>query len=347
MIVTRTLQRPEPFSEITYREHLRIGAVAREHVGFCKTAVIDPCKEGFRLRTGYSDENRPPKLKEVEVPIGDITFEVSVKPTTKRPTYAKLLDTYGNFLLVLEEQYHRGIRRDGIVTIAGTPHITVDEVVEEYQRRAVQILRRGIEVTIGIPDNVQREVPNTFVVPLIDYTSLPPDTGRIYVDALDFHAAVSKNPVKAFKDAVIARGREQTLPDQTRLYFVQLDREGLCLQLEVVPKKSTKYKDALNGLFGEKGAKGLLKSTGVVTVAHKRLDSVGLIRLDAKDKGKREERYGKLGVIDKGDRRFVSLPGLRGLLDELVAENTTVELARATPEIYLADPEAYLKTLGA
>ena len=49
-------------------------------------------------RTGYSDDNRPTEVVEREIPVGEKTFRIQTKPTTKTPAYSEIIDDFGNFL---------------------------------------------------------------------------------------------------------------------------------------------------------------------------------------------------------------------------------------------------------
>ena len=227
-------------------------------LGRVKSRVESRIKHKFEpplyAKTGYSNDNRPTEAVEREIPVGEKTFRIKVRPTTKTPSYSGIIEGFGNFLDFLKEQreveeaYRRGVR-----TFDGEPFVDLDVLEGKLERDLKEILegKEGVEHTNqGIlgPDGQliktgEGEAPRILVISFdIDYGELTPGNANVYWDALNFlarwneRASVFKEEVK--EDSLRVLGGKPEKPRAVRYPF-----DGVAFYHQLEPRTRTSYAD--------------------------------------------------------------------------------------------------------
>jgi hypothetical protein len=145
---------------------------------FLKSEVIDPIKEALKRKTGYSDYNLPKeRVIEQDFKIGKSVFTVKTILEDKRPSYGSIFSDLLDYLYFAEERVRFGIKSDDVIVLKENPYIRLDILVKIFTKKKDMITLTGIkqEINYKIPD----EVPQQIIVPVLDYSKLPPEAEKL------------------------------------------------------------------------------------------------------------------------------------------------------------------------
>ena len=275
-------------------------------IPFLKREVIEPVESAVKEQTGWNDDNIPDREHEQEIKIGSTVFQVTTKPTTKRPGYKEVYEHTLQFLDTLTQQHRDGIERKGVVTRDDQLYVGVDHLLDAVNRYKNQVLRRGVSQGIDVE---LKKAEDKISVPIMDYGQLPRQAGEMYQHAKPFHTQADQRAVKALEAAL----KEDTgfnqgkVPSDPQHSWKQLGE--YLFHLISSPTTNIKYGKIVNGLIKETKKQG--KTTG---------ELVSLDRGWALPEGVQYDTYSHAG------KTFVGIASLEGRIGDLVNNHSTPDV---------------------
>lgn len=218
--------------------------------------IIKKFEEGLFGKLGYSDYDRPNEKKEDEIQIGNITFNVTTIPTTKRPSYKEVVEEFERYLNFLNEDKQQKITRKGVRTINQTSYIILDDL-ENKINKSLEEIREGREgITQSVSDikgnsETLKLTPETiFIVFNWNYNALTEHNSRIYVCAKNIikegNDRVGKFDRLLLEDSLKMLGCEG---NPKELVVLSYPYENVTLTHHIQPISTPKYKDVIEGLI--------------------------------------------------------------------------------------------------
>lgn len=278
---------------------LKIGSIS-----FLEDEIIKPFERGLKASTGFSDEKRPKDVKIKNVTLDGIVFNITTRPTTKRPSYQDVYNNLVTYLGFIEQEYNEGKRKEGVLTIDSTQYISANLILEKLNDWKDEILKEGIEQKIEIakiPEELEEDIEG-MTVSLINYGELTPANARTYIRALNFKADGTEI-VKGFEEQLKAQTgfSKKNIPEETADSWVQTG--NYLFRVQSVPYDSTSYGKIINKLA--KVDEKLQKSGDLVLIANGFEDI--------------SRRY---GVKVRDGRQYIPLDRLNNIITELTEKNT-------------------------
>ncbi len=294
--------------------------------------VIGAFEQTIKSKNGYSDEARPPSPVTRAVGFGDIEFLVTTSPTTKRPSYEKVVSAFEAHLSALAELYEVNRLGQGYRTLKNRStdeseqYVLLRLVADYLINQLSQNLegKEGVKHDIALerPENLKTELPDTLlIVNRRDYSTPVQLNANTYVLARNL-TVHNDSVAKAFKDAVLddtlaILGGKPKFP--TALVY-PFDRAVFIHQVE--PRENISYAAIFGGFIKEAPERLSTKS---------RVGDFGLLKLiseGAQDTliDKRLVNDGFLKEYDmqvRDGEPFVRLAGLRNRLGHHKIQNTT------------------------
>jgi hypothetical protein len=246
---------PKDLSEITEDNFLKYLAWGKTVKNINKH-IIEPFKAAVYAKTGYSDENRPDKKVKDKVNVSEgIDFLVDTKPTTKRPSYKKVNEEFGNYVHFLAEQYGMDIRRKDIRTIDGEPYVKIDDLLAKINSELAESRegREGIEqsMTPAKPGELSGRIPESVTIAFgRDYSDLTENNARTYADVTNF-LTTGNNRMNAFKKKILEDSLETLGGDPEEPTALSYEFENLDFVHQLEPRKSPKHKDVVYAFIKE------------------------------------------------------------------------------------------------
>ncbi|MCF7865864.1 hypothetical protein K9L67_04290 [Candidatus Woesearchaeota archaeon] len=282
--------------------------------------IINTFKDALKKESKHSDENRPNfEQKEIIKISNNYSFQITTKPTMKKPAYANVLDEFQNYVNFLLEQYENNILRKDIMTIDNEPYVSIEDVKNKLEEEIENSMngKEGISQSIKLinPIEYNENIKETITVSFTrDYSKLSESNNLAFLDSELFLNEGKKrtNDFKEllFEDAMKILGDAPTEAIQVEYPF---SKTTFIYQLE--PRTTVKYKQVLDALSAENE---LPKNITVKT----KISDFKKIELYFSDlKSKLIEK----GIIDddfkntyspskRGDRIFIRLNGLKDSL---------------------------------
>lgn len=297
--------------------------------------VRNAFEQTIKAKTGYSDETRPPAPVTGTVSFGDIEFLVTTSPTTKRPSYEKVIAAFEAHLRALAELYGVDRLGQGYRTLKNRStdeseqYVLLRLIVDYLNDQLSQSLegKEGVKHDIELerPETLKTEVPDTLqIVNRRDYSTPVQLNANTYVLARNL-TVHNDSVTKAFKDVVL----DDTLailngePEFPTALVYPFDRAVFIHQVE--PRENTSYANIFDG-FVKKAPKTLRTNSRVGD-----FELLGLISEGARDtligKGLVDDSFlGEYDMQVRDGEPFVRLTGLRNRLGHHKNQNTTTSI---------------------
>ncbi|MEM4259996.1 MAG: hypothetical protein QXG00_02065 [Candidatus Woesearchaeota archaeon] len=130
-----------------------------------RTFIKSEFEESLINDTGFCDDKIPEEEIKTFKTLGEITFTIKIKPTTKRPEYKEVFEDLINFLSFNIRDYDKGILKKGIITIENEPYILIDTVIEQIssQKDIISSGRLGLSKSITYITSREIIAPTSFV----------------------------------------------------------------------------------------------------------------------------------------------------------------------------------------
>jgi hypothetical protein len=287
--------------------------------------LITPFKDVLCDATGYTDSNRPATETSSIVPVGqDITYKVTTKPTTKRPSYSKVNASFRGYLDVLIDQYTREIRRKDIMTIDGQPYVAVDDVLEHIDGELQAHLegKEGIEqhVELANPSVLVAETPQSVVIVVgRDYSALTDFNARTYEGANKF-LKEGNAQAKRFKEDLLKDSLFTISGEVTEVVALAYPFDGISFIHQIEPRKLPQHKDILYALIKEKPSRITTRSNiGDLTKAKMFAEDGGRELLESK--GLLDQEFiSSYSPAVRSDQAYVRLLGLVDMFSRYMKE---------------------------
>lgn len=151
--------------------------------------IVEPFQGSLYTLTGFDDYSPPDEDVEFPVNIGDFSFVVKVKPTTKTPAYSVVYNELLGMLKKYLEDYETDKRVEDIVKIENEPYISIGLVLERINNYSRKVMRGKEGVSRIVQIVTELEIPEMLsIVYGRYYSELNEDNARDYI--------LSKNIIK-------------------------------------------------------------------------------------------------------------------------------------------------------
>ncbi len=187
--------------------------------------------------------------------INDIHFEISLKKTTKRPSYKSAIENFKKEIEMLKTQYDRGMARKGYKTIDGELFLEMGYVVGvlkesiEKSKKGKEGFERKFELIS--PENLKKFVPRKVTIVFgQDYSVQTESNARIFVESNNFlhmydeYAEEFKKKVR--DDSFDILGREISKAAAVLYSF-----DNYRFQHIIIPRYLIKYQKVIESLTKE------------------------------------------------------------------------------------------------
>ncbi len=306
------VEKPQPFTGLNKESVDSYFRALQGGMAFLKNEVIKPFEAALKENTGFDNENRPAQETVTEKDLDGIVFTVTTKPTNKRPGYAEVFESLQRDLQVIEDEYAKGERKKGVLTIEDKAYLSVDFLVDKINGLQNEVKGAIVEQKISYDNDV--EIPAKIAVPIKNYGKLEAGNGRVYVMAKMLVKEIEDETVKPFEAAVKESTgyNKDNMPAETDPSYMQIDE---CLvKVMSVPKSTTSYGQILNALVKGKSAKGnVTKTTG------------DLIKIQ---EGAEDANTAAYEVKTRDGQKYISMEGLKRRISEIESENTSPSLTQ-------------------
>lgn len=293
-------------------------SIEKELLPFIEKRIIGRFESTLKEKTGFSDENRPAAAETVKFTLDNISFPVTIKPTTKRPSYKGMYIELSNYLKVLKQEQEKRLRREGILTIDGQAYVSVDLLIDY-----ITTLRNSLtEGTEGVSFSINYEIPDSLVElvekwkkleidPMHDYGTLRSGNGIVYVQMNKLKEAWSTEFIIPFDNNLYAMAgyNEGEVPSEKIEAKYQIGNYYFYVILE--PYSSTSYAEIIKGLIHS--TERITKKTGDLIKIQRNISDPELAIYNQKM---------------KDGKKYISLDGLIQRLSDLLKKNTTREVRK-------------------
>lgn len=292
---------PEKIGDLTKKEADLYFKTFLTTAPFLEQEVILPVKNALKRKTGYSDFKPPQEnVVENEFKIGETKFTVKTIVSDKRPSYSSLIASLYDYIYFAEEHAKLGIPGSNLLVKkdTGKNYLGADALVRIFADMKDRITDTGIKQEIHYDDSPH--TPDKIAVPIVDYSRLPPEAGKL-PEFEKFYNAIIERAINAFTNLIKRGIRDEGWKEIDNYLF------HVCK----IPSQSTEYAKIYDTLFFEvkeesrkKGYEGEL-----VLIASNRENVL---------------KKGILNTYDiiKKEKNFVSSNGLSKRLKQLREEYT-------------------------
>ncbi len=225
-----------------------------------KLYVLDEFGPAVKARTVYSDQNRPKEEVDTAVRVGTAVFRVTTKPTTKRPSYAYVVDDLENFLIGDMERYQEERLRSGFRTLRNSytgeqeHYLPLRAVIEriEVAGQAIMEGKYGISQSVRVvgPEELTVTPDKLWLMSERDYAALTEENARAYAlgsNLADVNGAAAKGfRAMLLDDTLHKLGGEPDHPVGIRYVFDQ----GVFIH-QVEPRRTVSYSAIVDGFIKE------------------------------------------------------------------------------------------------
>ncbi|MBI4149850.1 hypothetical protein HY488_00440 [Candidatus Woesearchaeota archaeon] len=282
-------------------------------VPFLQRRVINPIEEALKVLPGFTDEKRPdPSPNEYRHKMGDVTFTVTTKATTKTPSYQEVYDDLNNYLAFLRMEKEDGKQVPCVRTIEDRLYVQLNDVLVHIDAFTDKVIKEGISQSLGYvaPPRLEENL-NTLVVPLRNYRKLPPGSGAMYVQASLFAERAKELAIVPFERALKEESgySKLNIPAETEESYIQVGPHLFCVQS--IPSNNPDYKGIIDALVLPVPEKRSKKQPGELTLVHMGVDDQ---RVEIYIPRQREEEW------------YVSLLGLQQRIEQLTTLMTKREI---------------------
>lgn len=291
---------PEKISDLTKKEADLYFKTFLTTAPFLEQEVILPVKKALKRKTGYNDFKLPDKnVVEQDFSIGETKFVVKTIVSDKRPSYSALITSVYDYLYFTEEHARLGIHRDDL--------LVKKELKKNYVRADVLVdllsNLKNIITDTGIKQEIHYDpfpnIPDKICVPIVDYSKLPPEAGKL-PEFEKFYNEIVERTLKAFTNLLKKGVRGEGWKEIDKYLF------HICK----IPSQSTEYGKIYDTLFFKKTEKSGENNDGeLVLIANNQQNMLEKSVLTTYD-------------IIKKEKNFVSSKGLAKRLDRLREEYT-------------------------
>ncbi len=260
-----------------------------------------PVKNALKRKTGYSDF-KPPKENVVEqdFTIGETKFIVKTIISDKRPSYSALITSIYDYLYFAEEHAKLGTPRSDLLVKkdTGKNYLRADVLVRILTNMKDTITDTGIKQEIRYDDFPH--IPNKIAVPIVDYSRLPPEAGKL-PEFEKFYNEIVDRTIHSFTNLLRKGVRNEGWKEIDNYLF------HVCK----IPSQSTEYAKIYDSLFLRRNEESRKKCDEgeLVLIANNKEDALKKSILDTYD-------------IIKKEKNFVSSKGLSKRLRQLIEEYT-------------------------
>jgi len=254
--------------------------------------IKKPFEAGLTAKTGFDDQHRPSSETKttIEIPSSELIFSVTSKPTTKRPSYSEVNESFGAYVDFLAEQHSSDIRRKGVRTFDDGGYISIDDLQRKIQSDLGELLsgREGVSHSICFekPTSLASQTNNT--IPIVfnrNYRALTDFNGRAYVVAGNFIAEGDER-VNPFKERLLQDSLDTLEEQPNEPVVLAYAYEGITFNHQLEPRQTPKHKAVIDA-FTKKPPKRLTKKSTIGDFeklqlmqdqeAHAKLTGYGLI----------------------------------------------------------------------
>jgi hypothetical protein len=292
---------PEKISDITKNEADLYFKTFLTTAPFLEQEVILPVKNALKRKTGYSDF-KPPKenVTEQDFRIGETKFTVKTILSDKRPSYASLITSLYDYIYFAEEDARSGVKRDNLISKkdTGKTYLRADALVNIFTNMKDRITDTGIKQEIHYDDFPH--IPDKISVPIVDYSRLPPEAGRL-PEFEKFYNETIERTLKAFTNLLKKGVRNEGWKEIDNYLF------HVCK----IPSQSTEYAKIYDSLFLRRDEK-----------SRKKCDEGELVLIANNKEGALKKSILDTYDITKRGKNFVSSKGLSKRLRQLTEEYT-------------------------
>jgi hypothetical protein len=197
---TITLKACGEFSEINEKSFMNY-LKAEKQKYFLNDVVYSPFEEALKKKTGYSDSKIPEKVEKDDFSFGRYNFNVTNKPTTKRPNYSEVYYKLVDYLDELKSDAKEK-EIEGINLIDGVGYcISVNSVLKKIDKWLET--EKGIEQKIGF-EKIGYE--NKLVIPINLRYHIPNEkTAEVFVKTDAFISYLEEKVISPFKNSLKER----------------------------------------------------------------------------------------------------------------------------------------------
>ncbi len=305
--------------------------------------VTNQFKEGAFDTTPFTDENRPAEKTKTALKISDdIEFIIETTPKTKTPPYKGIYLDTGDYLKFMNDEYIRGSKPKGILTIEDEPYISALDIFSRIFEKVTEVTSKyeGISQSLKlVKPKTLGEAPNKMTIVYDrDYSNMSEDNAKTYLKALamkkegdeitgkGFKTKDEKGEeefVKGFKDILlyeslsVAGIKEEDVEKIYSILYPFYDSEVSFIH-QIEPRESTSFGTVINSLIKQPNSKkpnANIKAN--MNIGD--LPKIAIISLDGKDalmeKGLIDEKF----IQDYSPKIRNGIPYIRlnGLIDRL------------------------------
>lgn len=241
----------EDISEQSFRQYMNHQAERKE----LTSLVVSPFTKSIYDQIPYSDDNRPEDEVVKTIDISDkISFDVTVKPTFKRPAYARIIEDVENYLEQRELDYKQGKKVQGILTINDEPFILAEDVITKVVNLMSEYRegKEGVSRTIAVraPDDLINNVPDSLVVVFgQDYGKLTQQNAQAYLKAKSLIKESDAN-AREYKALMLEESLKQIGTDSVSSVSSILYAYGdVAFEHQLEPRATPRHKDVVEALI--------------------------------------------------------------------------------------------------
>jgi hypothetical protein len=208
--------------------------------------VIDPFQCSLKQCAGYGNGSVPDSEEEIPVNVGNYEFLLKATPATRRPGYKAVFQEMEQYLNTRMEEYKKGERPVGVLTIDNEPYIPSGDLLKRIRKARNRIISRDANVSIsGMPEPPSVQ---SMILPLgMDMAELCHGNAGRYLEALSLDQ-LYKEVVSSFEEDMIGLTglNNDSPPDQTEHLYRRLGSH--IFHVKSIPYESTNWGKALAGL---------------------------------------------------------------------------------------------------
>lgn len=254
-IITQKQYQPMPKLEDISEASFRSYANSKVQQNELRGMVIKPFRDAIYESIPWNDENRPEDPITEAVEISDkISFDVTVKPTYKRPAYARIINEVSNTLSQRSEDYNEGRKVAGVLTINDEGYIRVKDVLDQtlelmskYREGREGVSRR---VSACAPEKLLNEVPKSLTVVIGQgYDMLTQQNAQTYLKAQNLIRASESNS-KEYEEMLLNETLQQLgLNRPKQVVSVLYAYDDLAFEHQIEPRQTPKHKAVIDALI--------------------------------------------------------------------------------------------------
>ncbi len=251
VITKLPIELPEKAKRIDEKTFLRYFTWEKEKKEIEKR-VIKRFEESAFEFSPFNDYNIPENVRKIPVYVGDkIELEITAKPTTKRPSYKTILNNFTSFIDFLMDQYWKGIRREGVITVDNEPYVMLYHLRKELQDKIKRIKKKGVEHKLRIKSGVDQKIPKNISIDYErDYSQINYYNTMFYDITKNFVKEGTKR-LEPFKEQLLKESLHTIGKQPDHVVSITYPFENFVFVHQLEPRNVVKYKDVVKRILND------------------------------------------------------------------------------------------------